>query len=49
MSDPEITIVVPTRDRPGYLDVTLGSLGRQRGDTAHEILVVDNAHTKAGP
>jgi glycosyltransferase involved in cell wall biosynthesis len=42
MSDPEITIVVPTRDRPGYLDVTLGSLGRQRGDTAHEILVVDD-------
>ena len=42
MSDPGITIVVPTRDRPGYLDVTLGSLGRQRGDTAHEILVVDD-------
>jgi GT2 family glycosyltransferase len=42
MGDPEITIVVPTRDRAGYLDVTLGSLGRQRGPTAHEILVVDD-------
>jgi glycosyltransferase involved in cell wall biosynthesis len=42
MSEPEISVVVPTRDRPGYLEVTLASLGRQRGDTAHEVVVVDD-------
>jgi glycosyltransferase involved in cell wall biosynthesis len=39
---PEITVVVPTRDRAAYLEVTLGSLARQRTDTPHEILVVDD-------
>jgi len=42
MTGPEITVVVPTRDRPGYLEVTLASLGRQRTDAAHEIIVVDD-------
>jgi glycosyltransferase involved in cell wall biosynthesis len=47
MTQPEITVVVPTRDRPGYLEVTLGSLARQHTDAAHEILVVDDG-TGAG-
>jgi GT2 family glycosyltransferase len=42
MTEPEVTVVVPTRDRPGYLEVTLASLGRQRAAAAHEIVVVDD-------
>jgi glycosyltransferase involved in cell wall biosynthesis len=37
-----ITVVVPTRGRPAYLEVTLDSLLAQPTDTAHEILVVDD-------
>ena len=44
---PEITVVVPTRDRPAYLEVTLASLGRQRTDAAHEIVVVDDGASDA--
>jgi glycosyltransferase involved in cell wall biosynthesis len=46
---PDITIVVPTRDRAAYLEVTLGSLLRQRGDTSHEILVVDDGARDSTP
>lgn len=42
MTEPEITVVVPTRDRPGYLEVTLASLARQETRTPHEVLVVDD-------
>ena len=49
MTEPEITIVVPTRDRAAYLEVTLASLGRQSGDTAHEILVVDDGARDSTP
>jgi GT2 family glycosyltransferase len=44
---PEITVVVPTRDRAGYLDVTLASLTRQRSDTTHEVIVVDDGTSDA--
>ena len=48
MTEPEITVVVPTRDRPGYLEVTLASLARQETRTPHEILVVDDGAGGAG-
>ena len=44
---PEVTVVVPTRDRPAYLEVTLASLARQRTDAPHEILVVDDGASDA--
>jgi glycosyltransferase involved in cell wall biosynthesis len=39
---PALSVVVPTRGRAAYLDVTLESLTRQRGDRPHELLVVDD-------
>jgi glycosyltransferase involved in cell wall biosynthesis len=48
VTEPEITVVVPTRDRPGYLEVTLASLARQDTGTPHEILVVDDGAGDAG-
>jgi glycosyltransferase involved in cell wall biosynthesis len=44
---PEITVVVPTRGRPAYLEVTLASLARQRTDAAYEIVVVDDGPSDA--
>lgn len=45
------TVIVPTRDRPGYLRVTLASLAAQDlGQNAYEVLVVDDgpsAETRA--
>jgi GT2 family glycosyltransferase len=41
-SVPTVAVVVPTRDRTAYLDVTLESLTRQRGERPHELLVVDD-------
>jgi glycosyltransferase involved in cell wall biosynthesis len=41
--------VVPTRGRAAYLEVTLESLCRQRSETAHELLVVDDGATDATP
>ena len=38
--DPAVTIVVPTRGRAAYLEITLDSLRRQRTDTPYELLVV---------
>jgi glycosyltransferase involved in cell wall biosynthesis len=40
MSAPPATIVVPTRDRPGYLDVALASLAPQAAAAGAELLVV---------
>lgn len=37
---PRATIVVPTRDRPGYLDVALRSLAPQAADAGVEVIVV---------
>lgn len=43
MTAPAVSVVVPTRDRAGYLDVALGSLRAQEGAPAHELLVVDDS------
>ena len=37
------SIVIPTRDRLPYLEVTLRSVGPQAQDAGAEILVVDDA------
>jgi glycosyltransferase involved in cell wall biosynthesis len=42
MQAPEVSVVVPTRNRADYLAVTLRSLGEQEGDVPHELLVVDD-------
>jgi GT2 family glycosyltransferase len=42
MDPPAVSVVVPTRGRAAYLEVTLDSLLAQRTETAHEILVVDD-------
>jgi glycosyltransferase involved in cell wall biosynthesis len=47
MDTPAVTVVVPTRGRSAYLEVTLDSLLRQRTRTPHEILVVDDGATDA--
>jgi glycosyltransferase involved in cell wall biosynthesis len=47
MDTPAVTVVVPTRGRSAYLEVTLDSLLRQRARTPHEILVVDDGSTDA--
>jgi len=45
----EVTVVVPTSGRAGYLEVTLDSLRGQRSAVAHELLVVDDGSTDATP
>jgi glycosyltransferase involved in cell wall biosynthesis len=42
MSDPAVAVVVPTRDRAEYLEVTLRSLLAQDLAEPHELLVVDD-------
>jgi len=42
MTAPVVSVVVPTRDRAGYLDVALASLRAQEHAPAHELLVVDD-------
>ena len=49
MDPPALTVVVPTRGRAAYLEVTLDSLRRQRTETPHELLVVDDGATDATP
>jgi GT2 family glycosyltransferase len=49
MDPPRLTVVVPTRGRAAYLEVTLDSLRRQRTETPHEILVIDDGATDATP
>jgi glycosyltransferase involved in cell wall biosynthesis len=49
MDLPVVTVVVPTRGRAAYLEVTLDSLCRQRSRAAHELLVVDDGATDATP
>ena len=49
MDLPAVTVVVPTRGRAAYLEVTLDSLCRQRSGAAYEILVVDDGATDATP
>ena len=47
MDLPAVTVVVPTRGRAAYLEVTLDSLCRQRSRIAHELIVVDDGATDA--
>ncbi len=42
MDPPAVSVVVPTRGRAAYLEVTLDSLLAQRTETGSEILVVDD-------
>lgn len=49
MDAPVVSVVVPTRDRAGYLEVTLQSLRRQSFDGPHELLVVDDGSRDATP
>jgi len=43
MPDPVVSVVVPTRGREEYLDVTLASLRGQDLDDAYELLVVNDS------
>jgi GT2 family glycosyltransferase len=49
MDTPAMTVVVPTHGRPGYLEVTLDSLRRQRTRASYEILVVDDGGDASTP
>ncbi len=42
MEAPAVSVVIPTRNRAGYLAVTLSSLARQELDRPYEVLVVDD-------
>jgi GT2 family glycosyltransferase len=42
MREAEVAVVIPTRNRARYLQVTLASLTRQEFAGAHEVLVVDD-------
>jgi glycosyltransferase involved in cell wall biosynthesis len=47
MDPPVLSVVVPTRGRAAYLEVTLDSLLDQRTETAYEIVVVDDGASDA--
>jgi glycosyltransferase involved in cell wall biosynthesis len=47
MPDPAVSVVVPTRNRAGYLDVTLASLAAQSTAVLYEVVVVDDGSTDA--
>ena len=47
MPEPTVSVVVPTRNRAEYLDVTLASLRGQEHAPSHELLVVDDGSTDA--
>ena len=42
MTQPPVSIVIPTRDRPAYLDVTLASVMDQAHEAGGEVIVVDD-------
>jgi glycosyltransferase involved in cell wall biosynthesis len=42
MPEPAVSVVVPTRNRAGYLDVTLASLAAQAPGVPYEVIVVDD-------
>lgn len=44
---PAVSVVVPTRDRPGSLATCLAALGRLQGDGRREIVVVDDGSVTA--
>jgi glycosyltransferase involved in cell wall biosynthesis len=45
MEPPAVSVVVPTRGRAGYLEVTLDSLRSQDAAVPYEVLVVDDGST----
>jgi glycosyltransferase involved in cell wall biosynthesis len=45
--EPVVSVVVPTRDRAGYLEVTLASLADQDIGEPYEVIVVDDGSTDA--
>jgi GT2 family glycosyltransferase len=47
MVPPVVSVVVPTRGRAAYLEVTLDSLLAQRAEAEHEIVVVDDGSADA--
>src|SRR5215510_8054264 len=47
---PDVSVIIPTRNRAGSLGCLLHALRHQRpSDVCHEILIVDNASTDATP
>ena len=49
MPKPVVSVVVPTRDRAGYLDVTLASLADQDFAEPYEVIVVDDGSRDETP
>lgn len=49
MPEPALSVVVPTRDRADYLEVTLRSLADQRAEHAYEVIVVDDGSSDSTP
>jgi GT2 family glycosyltransferase len=47
MPVPALSVVVPTRDRAGYLEVTLASLSAQAPGVDYEVIVVDDGSSDA--
>jgi len=47
VSEPVVSVVVPTRNRAPYLEVTLASLGEQDFGEPYEVVVVDEASSDA--
>jgi GT2 family glycosyltransferase len=47
MSEPAVSVVVPTRNRAGYLEVTLASLAAQAPGVPYEVIVVDDGGSDA--
>jgi glycosyltransferase involved in cell wall biosynthesis len=47
--NPAVSVVVPTRDRAGYLDVTLASLANQDFAEPYEVIVVDDGSIDSTP
>jgi glycosyltransferase involved in cell wall biosynthesis len=47
--NPVVSVVVPTRDRAGYLDVTLASLADQDFEEPYEVIVVDDGSGDSTP
>ena len=45
----DVTVVVPTSGRAGYLEVALDSLRGQRTSVQHELLVIDDGSTDGTP
>jgi len=46
---PDLSVVIPTRDRADYLRVALASLAGQDGRATHEVVVVDDGSSDATP